>query len=182
MQTQHTSTTRRVMATTLSAVLMLLVATTSFAQSPQGAAPTTFEKGNYRVRTTEGAELHGQLERMDGSSLTLRVGTEPWTVPMDRVEKVQRQGDSLKNGAVIGAVVISALSAALVAPFVDAGYMDTGLAIALVAADGAVGGLIGAGIDKLSSSNHTLYQRPHLALAPTRGGVTVSYHLPLGGR
>ena len=28
----------------------------AFAQSPQGAAPTTFEKGNYRVRTTEGTE------------------------------------------------------------------------------------------------------------------------------
>ena len=182
MQTQHTSTMRRVMATTLSAVLMLSMSTSSFAQSPKGAAPTTFEKGNYFVRTTEGAELHGQLERMDRDSLTLRVGTEPWIVPMDRVEKVQRRGDSLKNGATIGAVLVGGLFIWPATLAASEPALGGEVAVALVIGGVAGGALYGALIDKLISSNHTLYQRPGLALAPTRGGVTVSYHLPLGGR
>ena len=182
MQTQHTSTTRRVMATTLLAVLMLSMTTSSFAQSAQGAAPTTFEKGNYSVRTTEGAELHGQLERMDRTSLTLRVGTEPWTVPMDRVEKVQRRGDPLKNGATIGALLGGAVALVPASMVVSEPEGGGEFAVGLVIGGVLHGVLFGALIDKLISSNTTLYQRPRLALAPTRGGVAVSYHLPLGGR
>ena len=181
MQTQHTSATRRVMATTLSAVLLLLVATTSFAQ-PQDAAPKAFEKGNYLVRTTEGAELHGQRERIDRDSLTLRVGAEPWTVPMDRVEKVQRRGDSVKNGATIGALLGGGLAVWPATLAASEPALGGAFAVGFVVGLAAEGALFGALIDKLISSNHTLYQWPHLALAPTRGGVTVSYHLPLGGR
>ena len=182
MHIQRPSTMRRVMATTLSAVLMLSISASSFAQSPQSAAPMTFEKGNYSVRTTDGAELHGQLERMDRTSLTLRVGSEPWTVPMDRVEKVQRRGDPLKNGATIGAVLVGGL---LIWPATLAASepaLGGEFAVGLVIGGAAGGALYGALIDKLISSNHTLYQRPGIALAPTRGGVAVSYHLPLGGR
>ena len=137
--------------------------------------------GNYVVRTTEGAELRGQLERMDRDSLTLRIGTEAWTVLMDRVDSVQRRGDSLKNGATIGAVVGGGLAAAFFGVLASLDLMSTTDAFFGTAVNAAFYGLVGAGIDKAVSSNTTLYQRPRLALAPTRGGVVVLYHLPLGG-
>ena len=96
MQASHASTRGRMLATSLSALLMLSIAVSSFTQGPSRPAPA-FEKGNYLVRTTDGIEVHGQLERMDDESLTI-------------------------------------------------------------------------------------YQRPRVALAPTRGGVTVSYRVPLRGR
>lgn len=183
MQIQHPSTTRRVMATTLSAALMLVSSTSTFAQQPTGARTDTFEKGTYVVWTTDGAELRGQLERMDRDSLRLRVGLQPWDVPMDRVEKVQhRGGDPLSNGATIGALIGGAALAWPAAMVASEPELGGAYAIAILAAGAINGALFGALIDKLSSSNRTLYERPRIALTPTRGGVTVAYHMPLGGR
>jgi len=99
-----------------------------------------------------GDEIDGHLVSLGPSQITLLVDGVRRDVSIDSVMKVQTRGDSVKNGALIGAL-ISAVSFALVA----SEYGDAVLPGALVGT--AAWAAIGAGVDALIPGRTTIYRK-----------------------
>jgi hypothetical protein len=125
-----------------------------------------------------GMEISGKLLRLNPDSLVLLVGEAEHRVDAARVRRIQKRGDSLRNGAVIGAVVGAAMGL-LVARISDCSANDPGgscpgtRAAAFLFSTG-IYTAIGVGIDALVVGRTTLYEAP---ATPPRSERT-----PSGGR
>jgi len=121
------------------------------------------------VRGTDGVELRGQLVDFGPATVSLFVEGVRRELPIDDIERIQRRGDSVRNGALIGAGLAAILSAIAIA--------DVGSDVVPFAIGATIGyGLLGAGIDALIPGKTTIYAKP--ARAPSlpvarRAGLSV---------
>ena len=166
-------------------IVMLAVALapgTAFAQETANAWPGLSTSGlpMVYVLDSSGVETAGRLVRLNPDSLVLLVEDAEVRFEAARVRRLQQRGDSLRNGALIGAVVGSGLGL-LAAGMTDcAGSLDPreqscpGFRTAVFL--GSIGLYlgIGTGIDALIVGRTTLFEAQ--AAAPAR-----SAGLPGGG-
>ena len=156
------------------AILWLLVlAGPAFAQDPKAnGSSATIQGGTYRIRLTTGEEISGRLLKLGPDVLQILVKGQYQEMPFDQVLQVDRKGDSLKNGAIIGAVVLGAWCTVICGQGLD----DASQLPLAVAVNAGLGSLIGAGIDAWSKHWTTIYRKPSAAAAALKGArVVVSY-------
>lgn len=110
-----------------------------------------------------GSEFKGYLLELGPRTLKLLIDGHRVELPLDDVRRVETGGDSLKNGALIGAL-IGGLWCAIVC---GQGLDDTTQLPAAVAVSAAFWAAVGAGIDATIPGRTTIYRRPSAQL---RGG------------
>ena len=123
------------------------------------------------VLDEQGTEHRGKLLRVDAGQLAVLIDDEERIFKRDTIRRIQMRGDSLRNGAVIGAFFGAAVG-------VLAGRMQAcpdciGVALAQVGIFTAVG----TGIDAAVAGRTLLYQARSPAILPTpagHGAVAVS--------
>jgi hypothetical protein len=122
------------------------------------------------VRDSGGVETSGGLLRLNPDSVVLLVGGTERRFEAARVTRIQKRGDSLRNGALIGAIVGVAIGA-FVAGIADCPGTRAGdgcpgnRAAAFVISTGTYAA-IGTGIDALIRGRTTLYEAPASPRAP----------------
>ena len=129
-----------------------------------------------------GVETSGRLLRLNPDSLVLLVRDAELRFEAARVRRIQKRGDSLRNGALIGAVV--GVGMGLIAagisdcPGDDPGGSCSGFRAAALLGSTGVYAAIGTGIDALVVGRTTLYEvptAPPRSAAPSyRGGTTIN--------
>jgi small nuclear ribonucleoprotein (snRNP)-like protein len=132
-----------------------------------------------RVRTADGRELRGKVKGFDGDSL--QVGEHSLHLSQGEVERIEKVGDSLLDGALIGAGV--GLGGTLLL-CVAAGCDDGGVVGSLALLFGGGGAGLGVLFDALETRREAIYvssgpsPRKRLSLAPLwtrdRKGLLVS--------
>lgn len=111
------------------------------------------------VLSSAGDEIRGHLLKLGPDSATLLVQGARRELSLDSILRIETEGDSIKNGAFIGAgigVVAGLLSAA------DVG----GARIPFALFSAAVWGLMGAGVDALIPGRTVIYRRSSSASTP----------------
>ena len=126
------------------------------------------------VLDTTGAETSGKLLRLNPDSIVLLVDGAERQFETARVARIQKRGDSLRNGAIIGAVVGVALGI-LTAGIADCpgdrpggGCPRSRAALFLVST--GFYSAVGTGIDALIPGRTTLYEAPKAPPSADRGG------------
>lgn len=125
------------------------------------------------VRDDSGAETSGKLLHLNPDSIVILVGGAERRFEAARVTRIQRRGDSLRNGAIIGAIVGVGLG------FITAGFADCpgdragggcpGSRASLFLVSTGVYAAIGTGIDALIPGRTTLYEASKTPPAADRG-------------
>jgi hypothetical protein len=94
---------------------------------------------------------------------------------LEHVRWIDREGDSLKNGAIIGAVIMGTWCALVCGQGLNDGSMLT----PAVAANTAFGALIGVALDAMNRGRTNLYRNPNdLAICCQAGPrIAVAFHL-----
>ena len=157
-----TITIKRAASIGLHLVLALALAAPGFAQDV-GATDTgsAFPEGNYRVKTTDGATLRGQLQSLSPETLRILVDGTPREVPMQDVEKVDRPSHGALRGLILGAAAGMVLGA--VGNCEPEFNMSTAEFTTprgkCIAATGIVLGTIGLGVGWLFSRPSVIYRR-----------------------
>ena len=137
------------------------------------------------VVDVSGTEVEGRIGTLSRDALTLVTEAGPRVLGEGDVAQIrQRRGDSLKNGAIIGAVAGTAyfLTAAALLGDSDGGEVIVGAAVAWGVVFAGMGAAAGAGIDALITRRHVIYQKPgggsRVSVSPLfrhgRRGVAVS--------
>lgn len=107
------------------------------------------------MQTESGEVVRGSLVELSPASLALMTrDNRRIEIPMDRVLRIETGGDSLKNGAAIGALVVGGLVGATCASWGGGGEC-----VAAVAFDAGLGALVGAGIDAMVEGRTAIYSR-----------------------
>ena len=104
------------------------------------------------VTDRNGVESEGRLVTFSESEITIRAGAVTRMFPAAEVSLIERKGDSLKNGAIIGAIVgivASGLSASEVCAGRTTKRSCVGQGAAYVIIGTAFYAAVGAGIDAL---------------------------------
>jgi hypothetical protein len=121
--------------------------------------PRTSDLQPVFVRTTgAGAELKGQLLDLSDDTLALLVDGQRVGMPLQTIARIQTRGDSVRNGALIGALVLGGWCAIICGQGLDGGAT---LPVAVIF-NAALGVAIGAGIDAFIPGRTTIYNRPSL--------------------
>ena len=133
------------------------------------AAPASAQQEYKQVWVTQsdsGDVLRGRILTLSGETLALLTpDNRRVEVPLDHVLRIEVRGDSLKNGATIGAVIMGGLTTIGCA-------LQPGRASQCATAlffNTALGGLIGAGIDAANGGRTTIYSKPTAAAAEPAG-------------
>jgi hypothetical protein len=126
------------------------------------------------VLDNSGTQTSGKLLRLNPDSLVLLVDGTERRFDTARVARIQKRGDSLRNGAIIGAVVGVALGI-LTAGIADCpgdhpGGGCPGSRAALFLVSTGVYSAIGTGIDALIPGRTTLYEAPKTPPTADLGG------------
>ena len=131
------------------------------------ALPTVY------VRDDAGGETVGRLLRIDSDALVLQVDGSERRFEAARVTRIQKRGDSLRNGAIIGALVgagIGVFAAGIAdCPGSHRGGECPGARVAGFLGATVVYAGIGAGIDALVVGRTTVYEVPAAQTRSTRG-------------
>ena len=140
--------------------------------APAGLKPEAFPAAF--VLDDRGVEVRGRLFRIDDRSVVLLVDGRRREFDLAHVTKVTRRGDSLKNGAIAGAVVgvaMGLLAGGISDCRTDSGYGSCGAGqrIGFAVGSTAIYTAIGVGIDALIQGRTVIYQAP-----PRSGGVSFS--------
>lgn len=108
------------------------------------------------TQSDSGELIRGRMVDLSGESLAiLTADNRRVEIPLSRVLRIEAHGDSLKNGAAIGAAVMGALSI-----FACQGVSRGSQCVAGSIINIGLGSLIGAGVDALNGGRSTLYSRP----------------------
>jgi hypothetical protein len=110
-----------------------------------------------------GRETKGQIGKLSRDALILVTSAGPRQLgEVDVATISQRRGDSLKNGAIIGAVAGTAYFVTMVALLSDSdgGDVIIGTAIAGGVLFAGMGAAAGVGIDALITRRQVIYQKP----------------------
>ena len=115
------------------------------------------------TQADSGDIVQGRLVSLSRESLALLTpDNKRVEIPLDRVLRIETTGDSLKNGAAVGAVVAGVLVATTCASWGGGGEC---VAASLV--DAGIGALIGAGVDAMIAGRTPIYSRPAATAAST---------------
>jgi len=160
------------------------------AVSAQGAAQSwpglaTVEPSTVYVLDDTGVETSGRLLRLDPDSLVLLVGDTERRFEAARVRRIEKRGDSLRNGAVIGAVVGAALgllgTSLADCPGSDPSGSCPGFRAAGALLSAGFYSAVGTGIDALVVGRTTWYEAPaaspRSARMPHRGRIAFNMAL-----
>jgi hypothetical protein len=144
---------------------------TSFEQLPSVVKPGD----TVSVTDTTGTTTKGKIETVTPESLRLSANdiVREFSVNDTRLVR-QRKSDSLKNGAIIGAVTGGGAAAVMVGVLCAAfGDCPAAGVAGYIGLFGAMGAGAGVGIDALITKPHTLYQSPGTALhrLPVKGAA-----------
>ena len=131
----------------LALLLVLVCSGRSFAQE-------SF-KQVWVTQADTGQVLQGRILELSHDSLSLLLNDNRRVdLPIDRVLRIEARGDSLKNGAAIGAVVLGGLTALGCVAASGGAYCITPIATNI-----GLGALVGAGVDALNGGRSTLYSK-----------------------
>lgn len=172
------------------ALVITLAPTAAFAQQAQPASSPAKPGPTVIVQDNRGAETKGKLLRLDVREAVLMIAGQERRFALADVRRIEKRGDSLKNGAIIGAAV--GLFGGLLGSrlgrceppegfeaFATCKKEDNPNSFAFAAAGAVVYGAIGAGIDALIVGRTTLYQAPTgtaaLELRPTSIALRVRW-------
>lgn len=147
-------------------VLAILVANPLLAQNVQTANSSTISP--VYVHSINGAEMRGQLLRLGPDTLSLLDEGITRDIRLADVARIESRGDSVKNGALIGAAILGAWCALICRQGLD-GY--TGQFAYVLAINTALGAAIGAGIDGMHVGRTTIYQTGEPAAEHRSSGV-----------
>lgn len=103
----------------------------------------------------ESTPIRGHLRTVTQSTIVLDVEGKPANITLDRVSRIDRDGDSLTNGILIGASILGGWCALVCGQ----GSGDPFSYGAIVAGNAAIGGLIGAWADATRNGTTTVYRR-----------------------
>ncbi len=119
-----------------------------------------------------GVETSGRLLQLNPDSLVILVGGAERRFEAARVRRIQKRGDSLRNGALIGAIVGAALglAAAGISDCSGGGSSCPGSRVTLVLVSTGVYAAIGTGIDALVVGRTTLYDASKVPPSAGREG------------
>jgi hypothetical protein len=162
----------------ITCVVALSAAATASAQVVSPEAWPADVGGEVRVTVEGGQRSLGQLRSIDPDSLRLLVADQEVVLRRDAIVRLERRGDSLKNGFLIG-LAIGLVPAAFAIGEVEGGG---NVAAAIVLGSGFYG-LIGMGIDAMNKGWTTVYERKapptarkrQLWMAPSANGMRVGY-------
>ena len=156
------------MATYLLAFLLLVPSVVCGQESasspiiaPQGLS-TVF------VLDSQGTEHRGKLIRVDADQLVIHVDATERTFKREAIRRVQKRGDSLKNGAMIGAIVGVSLGLLQAFTVLSGNASDQ---IAGLAVNTAVYTAIGVGLDASVQGRTLLYEASAGTPRIQRGGA-----------
>ncbi len=108
------------------------------------------------TQSNSGEIVRGRIVDLSKDSLSvLTSDNRRIEMPIERVLRIEARGDSLKNGAAIGAGIMAGVTALSCASW-GAGAE----CIPMAAVEAGLGALIGAGIDALNSGRTAIYIRP----------------------
>jgi hypothetical protein len=107
------------------------------------------------VRSINGVEIRGQLLRLGPDTLSLLDEGTVRDVRLTDVARIESRGDSVKNGAIIGAAILGGWCALICPQGLD-GY--AGQFAYVLAINTALGAAIGSGIDAMHVGRTTIYQ------------------------
>jgi len=147
----------------IAAMCLVFRSASAAAQESSGSGLTPV----FVTTSTTGGELRGRLLALGPDSLTLLVGNTPRDVPLDSVLRVETRGDSIREGAIFGA-----LFGAL--PFLINGG-DVPAAWVLLAVGGWTA--VGAGVDAMIPGRTTIYRKNDAAPASGGGHAKLSLRL-----
>lgn len=99
-------------------------------------------------------EIRGNLLELGPDTIAILSNGTRLDLPLSSVERVQAKGDSLKNGALIGALVFGGSTALA---FFN-GSTEPAFWLSVVAFNTGWGALIGVGIDALHNGRTTIYR------------------------
>jgi hypothetical protein len=162
-------------------VLMLLAAPAPlFAQQTRAwQGLRTSNLTTVEVIDDRGERTVGKLLRLDKGAVVLIVDDTERPFELTHVAEVLKHGDSLKNGAITGAIVGAAFGF-LAAGISDCSHDDgsygscgIGTKVTFVTLNTALYTAIGVGIDALIQGRTVLYRAPTPQLAVSRDGVAV---------
>jgi hypothetical protein len=122
------------------------------------------------VLDRSGAETEGSLVSLTDSVLVVRTGAADRTFELDDVVRIYRKGDSLKNGAIIGALFGTATGLALAGGCSSGPGCGAGTRTAAVFTSIAVWAAVGASLDALIAGRTLIWTRNPAA---STGGLTV---------
>src|SRR4051794_24523844 len=139
-------------------LVFVLIAGSAGSAGAQTAARSHTPRGSvaqvYVQESGAADPIRGQLSRIDAATLTLLVDGQPRDIPFDHILRIDARGDSVKDGALIGAGVMVVLT-------ILAGGLDSeGPKGPLFFWGAAYGALAGAGIDALHVGRTPIYKRP----------------------
>lgn len=162
-------------------VAILVVALAPGVVSAQGTTQSwpglAVESSKVSVLDDTGVETSGKLLRLDTDALVLLVGKTERRFEAARVKRIDKRGDSLRNGVIIGAIAGAAVG------LLGAGLADCpgaspsggcpGFRTAGVLVSGAFYAGVGAFIDARVAGRTTVYEAPgtstRAARMPQRG-------------
>ena len=156
---------RRVQIPSLS-ILAVLVANPLLAQSAQTGNRTTISP--VYVRSVNGAEIHGQLLQLGPDTLSLLDEGTVRDVRLADVARIEQRGDSVKNGAIIGAAILGGWCALICPQGLDGYRGQFGYVLAI---NTALGAAIGAGIDAMHVGRTTIYEPAEIQAGRRSTGV-----------
>jgi hypothetical protein len=150
-------------------VFLLTVCATTPAIAQGTPNRTRSSIGDVYVRSAGGSELRGQLLRLGPDTLTLLEQGSSHDIRLADVTRIEARGDSVKNGAIIGAAILAGWCAIVCPQGLD-GYSgrDFGYIFAI---NTALGAAIGAGIDGMHVGRTTIYQTAEMADGRRPSGV-----------
>ncbi|MEN3339928.1 MAG: hypothetical protein V7647_3604 [Acidobacteriota bacterium] len=163
---------------------LLLTAATARAQGfGPDVATLANDQPTVYILDSAGREFSGHLLRIDQQSLTIRnaLGDVPFAIA--NVRTIDRRGDSLKNGAIVGAGVGLVLGALAAATSTCGGLLgpetscSPSYKLGIVGVSTAMYAAIGVGIDALRHGRTRIYPVPKNRIAlgiepPSRRGRT----------
>jgi hypothetical protein len=156
---------RRVQIPSLS-ILAILGANPLLAQSAQTGNPITISP--VYVRNINGAEFRGQLLRLGPDTLSLLDEGTVRDVRLADVARIEQRGDSVKNGAIIGAAILGGWCALICPQGLDGHGREFAYVLAI---NTALGATIGAGIDAMHVGRTTIYEPAEIQSARRSTGV-----------
>jgi hypothetical protein len=161
------------------ALVVVLMSAVPAAAQQGGPALNPKALSTVTVFDDRGVRTPGRLLRIDAESVLVLVDGQERRFELDHVAKVEKRGDSLKNGLIIGAIAGAVMGAVVGGlqpcskpdePYAECG---AGTYVAAAATLSATFAGIGAGIDAMIPGHTTLYKRPSTS-APVSHGAGAS--------
>lgn len=149
-----------------------------YAQLPEPAGATMTGLFPVYILDRTGEETKGKLVSLTGSAVVLQMDSTTRTFNLADVVRIDRQGDSLKNGAIIGAViggVAGMITAGGLADCPNARSKCPGARVAGALIATGVWSVIGVGIDALIPGRTLLWKASSQGSRPSSGsGLTLA--------